>query len=59
MAEAKYFTKALFLRELTREQAAAIRRCLNVEPGNFWRAAQGKLFLILPKRSIQREFEFE
>jgi hypothetical protein len=58
VGEAKYFTKSLFLKKLTRDQAAAIRRCLNVEPGDFWRAVNGK-FLNLPKRSIRREFEFE
>lgn len=58
VGDAKYFTKEIFLRNLSRDQAAAIRRILHVEPGEFWRAAQGRLFLDLPKRAIQLEFEF-
>lgn len=55
---AKYHTKTIFLRDLSSEQARAIRRRLRVEPGEFWRAAQGKHFLCLPFRSLQREFDF-
>lgn len=58
VGEAKYFTKELFQRRLTDQQATAIRRILNIEPGIFWRAAQGKLFMDLPKREVQREFDF-
>ncbi|MDB5387337.1 MAG: hypothetical protein JWM11_2983 [Planctomycetaceae bacterium] len=59
VGEAKYFTKTLFLQRLTRDQANAIWKCLNVEPGDFWRAANGKVILQLPKRSVQREFDFD
>lgn len=58
VVEAKYFTKELFLSRLTAQQAAAIRRILDIEPGLFWRAAKGKIFLDLPKRQVQREFDF-
>lgn len=58
VGNAKYFTKEIFLRQLTMLQAIAIRRILDVEPGLFWRAAQGKIFLNLPKREVQREFDF-
>jgi len=58
VGEAKYFTKELFLSRLTSQQAGAIRRILNIEPGMFWRAAAGKCFLDLPNRPIQREFDF-
>ena len=59
VGDAKYFTKAIFLRQLTSEQATAIRRCLNIEPGDFWRAAQGTIFLDLPKRHVQLDLPFE
>jgi hypothetical protein len=52
-AKCRYTTKALFLKTLTDDQAAAIRRVLNVEPGDFWRACKGKLFLNLPKPPTQ------
>ena len=58
VGEAKYFGKAIFLRRLTTRQTAAIRRILKIEPGEFWRAVNGK-FLNLPQRDIQREFDFE
>ncbi len=57
--DAKYWTKAMFLKHLTKDQAAAIRGCIGVEPGIFWRAAKGKIFLDLPRREVQKEFEFE
>lgn len=56
---AKRRTKTLFIQELTKGEADAIRRILNVEPGRFWRAATGREFLDLPPRLIQREFDFE
>lgn len=52
-------TKEIFLKFLTGEQAQAIRRYLNVEPGIFSRAAKGKVFLELPKRYIQRTLPLE
>ncbi len=58
VGEAKYFGKAIFLRRLTTRQAASIRRILKIEPGEFWRAVNGK-FLNLPQRDIQREFDFD
>ena len=57
-AKNRYITKAVFLRDLTEEQAYAIRTILNVEPGEFWRACRGKTFLDLPPRIVQREFDF-
>lgn len=57
--EAKWHTKTIFLRDLTTDHARAIRRNVQVEPGDFWRAAQGKTFLNLSPRSIQQEFSFE
>lgn len=58
VGDAKYWTKEMFLKHLTSDQAQAIRRCLGVEPGIFWRAAKGKVFLQLPNREVQREFDF-
>jgi hypothetical protein len=58
-AHNRYITKAIFLRDLTDGQAQMIRRILNVEPGDFWRACKGKLFLSLPPRTVQLEFDFE
>jgi len=58
VGEAKYHTKRIFLADLSDRQARAIRRRLNVEPGLFWRACQGKVFLPLPPRIVQLQFEF-
>ena len=58
VGEAKYFGKAIFLRRLTTRQSAAIRRILKIEPGEFWRAVNGKI-LNLPQRDVQQEFDFE
>ncbi len=55
---AKRETKTLFLRFLTEHQAGVIRRILGVEPDAFWRACQGRAWLDLPARLIQREFDF-
>lgn len=52
---AKYWTKTIFMRDLKPDEANAIRRRIHVEPGIFWRAAKGKVFLDLPKRERQRE----
>ena len=59
--KAKYHrhTKKMFLESLTTEQANAIRRVFHVEPGEFWRAARGKIFLELPPRFIQLGLPFE
>ncbi len=59
VGNAKYWTKEMFLKHLTQEQTSAIRRCIGVEPGVFWRAAKGKIFLELPPREVQKEFPFE
>ncbi|MDB5388243.1 MAG: hypothetical protein JWM11_3889 [Planctomycetaceae bacterium] len=58
VGDAKYFTKEIFLRQLTTDQISAIRRILQIEPGALWRAAQGKIFIPLPKREVQLEFDF-
>lgn len=50
-------TKKMFLESLTADQANAIRRVFNVEPGDFWRAARGKVFLELPPRLLQLELD--
>lgn len=55
-AKNRYVTKSIFLRDLTEEQATAIRKLLGIEPGDFWRACKGKRFLNLPKRLVQLEF---
>jgi hypothetical protein len=52
-AKNRYTTKQRFLRDLREDQAWAIRRLLNVEPDEFWRACKGKHFLNLPARLIQ------
>lgn len=54
-AQSQYTTKRIFLRDLTDEQAKAIRDILGVEPGEFWRACKGKAFLDLPPRIVQLE----
>lgn len=58
VGQAKYHTKGIFLQHLQLDQANAIRRCIGVEPGVFWRAAQGIAFLALPRRDIQKQFDF-
>lgn len=40
---ARQYTKGVFLDVLTEQQAYVIRRKLSMEPGEFWRAVQGKL----------------
>ena len=55
---AKRRTKTLFLDLLTREEADAIRRILNMEPGAFWRACKGRTFHNFPPRLVQRELDF-
>lgn len=53
--QAKKFTKMIFLRDLTDAEAQAIRNRIKVEPGMFWRAAKGRVFLDLPKPPVQLE----
>lgn len=59
VGEGKFHTKKIFLEHLTERQAQAIRNCIGVEPGEFWRACQGKSMLALPGRERQRSFPFE
>lgn len=56
---AKRFTKTIFLRDLTESEARAIHRILNMDPGEFWRAAKARKLVDLPPRLIQQEFDFE
>lgn len=56
---AKRHTQAIFLANLTADQAAAIRRLLNVSPEQFWRACKGRAFLDLPPRLVQLRLPFE
>lgn len=58
VGEAKYHPKGIFLRDLTAEQAGAIRRILSIDPGEFWRACRGSMFFDLPRRLVQRTIEF-
>ena len=57
---AKYrrHTKKMFLESLTKSEAHAINRILRIEPGEFWRAARGKVFVSLPPRQIQLDLPF-
>jgi hypothetical protein len=55
---AKRHTKVVFLQFLSKAQADAIRRILNIEPDEFWRACKGRLTLDLPPRLIQLELPF-
>jgi len=59
VGDAKSSTKEMFLKHLTSEQAAAIRRVFHVGPGEFWRAAKGAAFLWLPPEFKQGELDFE
>ena len=56
---AKRRTKTLFVDHLTREEADAIRRILNLGPGRFWRVCTGREFVTLPPRLVQQEFDFD
>lgn len=58
VGEAKASTKRDFLKFLTEDQARAIRRIIEVEPGEFWRAAKGRAFLDLPAEYFQPELDF-
>lgn len=59
VAQSKFHTKKIFLANLTEREARAIRNCIGVEPGEFWRASNGKLMLTLPAREVQRTLGFE
>jgi hypothetical protein len=58
---AKYHrhTKKMFLESLSADEAHAIQRILDVDPGEFWRAARGKSFISLPPRQVQLLFDFD
>jgi len=56
---AKRSTKKIFLKFLTDEQAKAIQKILDIEPGIFWRMAKGRAFHPLPPREVQLELPFE
>ena len=58
VGEAKWATKELFLKSLTKEQAALIWRVFHAGPSAFWRAAKGRSFLNLPPEFIQGELDF-
>ena len=58
-AKYKRTTKAMFLEQLTGEQAGAIRQILGIEPGAFWRECRGKAFVDLPPRMVQLELPFQ
>jgi len=46
-------TKRDFLAWLTKPDTAALNRRLHLDPGQFWRAAKGHVFLELPKPPVQ------
>lgn len=46
-------TKGVFLARLDKDQVRVIRRVFAIEPGQFWRAVRGKVFLSLPPRRVQ------
>ena len=55
---AKSRTKTLFLEHLTRDEADAIRRILDLDPATFWQTARGRRFVALPPRLVQLELDF-
>lgn len=57
-AKNRHVSKSIFLRDLQEDEAHRIRQVLAVEPGEFWRACRGKLFLDLPPRQVQLELHF-
>ena len=59
VGDAKYHTKRLFLEHLTDREARAIRNRIGCERGEFWRAAQGRVFLALPLPPRQLKFDFQ
>jgi len=44
---------------LAQAESQAIRRKLRVNPGKFWRAVHGRMFLVLGSDERQLEFDFE
>ena len=58
VGSAKWHNQETFLRILKPEERRAIWRCLNVGPKLFWRAAQGRAFIPLKPREVQREFHW-
>ena len=58
VSQAKYLTKRNFMLVISLHQAQAIRSILGIEPGVFWRAVKGKVFLPLPPRLNQLELDF-
>ncbi len=58
VGDAKWATKELFLKGLTKEQSNAIWRIIGVAPGMFWRAVKGRTFLVLPPEIVQGELSF-
>lgn len=57
-AKSRYTTKTIFLRDLRDDERQAIERVFDVDPGTFWRACKGKVFLDLPPRQVQLELDF-
>ena len=57
-AKYKRKTKAMFISELRDDQVRAIRRAIGIDPGQFWRAVRGRIFVTLPCREIQLELDF-
>jgi hypothetical protein len=57
-AKYKHTTKAMFMAGLSDDQVQAISRILGIEPGDFWRAARGRVLLRLPLREIQLNLGF-
>ncbi len=57
-AKYKHTTKGMFLADLRDDQVQAIRRILGISPGDFWRAARGRILIRLPRREIQLDLHF-
>jgi hypothetical protein len=53
VTQAARSTKRDFLASLSEPGVTIIKRRLNLEPGQFWRAAKGHAFLDLPKPPVQ------
>lgn len=48
-----------FLCDATEVETRVIRERVNVSVGDLWRAARGKMFLVLPPRMVQLELDFD
>ncbi len=59
VTRAKRATKQEFLAAVTLAEAEVVRHKLRIELGQFWRAAQGKVFLERPAPELQLEFDFD